>query len=120
MSQKKSVLLADDQSSIRSLIKTIVNNLGGEVIDEAENGFEAVEKFKAKKPDLVLLDINMPVMDGVEALSKILAEDPSALVAMLTSQNTMEVVKKCASLGAKYFVLKNSAEDITKELTKLL
>ena len=119
MGNKKTVLLADDQSSIRSLIKTVVDSLGGEVVGEAENGSEAVSKYKLLKPDLVLLDINMPIMDGVEALGQIMAENPAAAVAMLTSQNTTEVIKKCAGSGAKYFVLKTSPESIAAELKKL-
>ncbi len=120
MGDKTTVLIADDQSSIRNLIKTIVSSLGGEVVAEAENGFEAFEHYKKLNPDLVLLDINMPIMDGVEALNKIIATNPAANVAMLTSQNTVEVIKKCASQGAKYFVLKESAESIAKEVEKLL
>ncbi len=120
MGKQTTVLLADDQSSIRSLIKAIVSSLGGVVVGEAENGFEAVEQYKVLNPDLVLLDINMPVMDGVEALSKIISTDPDASVAMLTSQNTVEVIKKCANQGAKYFVLKETPDSITSELTKLI
>lgn len=120
MSTGKQVLIADDQASIRNLVKTIVSSLGSSVIGEAENGYEAVQQYKKLQPDLVLLDINMPVMSGVEALEKILEEYPQANIAMLTSQNTMEVVKQCARLGAKYFVLKTSPDTISTELQKLL
>lgn len=120
MTISKQVLIADDQASIRNLLKAIITGLGSQVVGEVENGYEAVEQYKKLQPDLVLLDINMPIMDGIEALEKILSDDPQANVAMLTSQNTMNVVKQCAGLGAKYFVLKTSAETITAELKKLL
>ena len=119
MTTKVSVLIADDQGSIRGLIQTIVAELGGDVVGEAENGVEAVEKFKSLSPDLVLLDINMPKMDGVEALQEIKKVNPEAMVAMLTSQNTVDVVRKCVGFGAKNFILKSSPETIQEELNKM-
>ena len=119
MSAEIKVLIADDQSSIRGLLKMIVGSLGGNVVAEAGNGVEAVEKFKQHSPDLVLLDINMPQMDGVEALQAIKQHNTDAVVAMLTSQNTVDVVRKCVALGAVNFILKDNPDTIQQELAKL-
>ncbi|HTL27045.1 MAG TPA: response regulator, partial [Burkholderiales bacterium] len=70
MSEKRKVrvLLADDESHVRLFVKTVVSSMGCQVVGEATNGKEALELFDQTSPDLVLLDINMPVMDGIAAL----------------------------------------------------
>lgn len=120
MTDKIKILIADDQSSIRALIKDILISLDAEVVGEAENGLQAVEKHKELQPDLTLLDINMPQMDGKQALRAILKDDPKAVISMLTSQNTTEVVSQCLQFGAKHFILKIDPEEIQKELSKMI
>jgi len=106
------VMIVDDQKSIRDLLRSIVEELGAEVVSEACDGIEAVDLFKKHAPDVTLMDINMPRMDGVAALQQIIELNSDALVLMLTSQNSMEVVKKCLTSGAKNFILKDNPPDI--------
>jgi two-component system chemotaxis response regulator CheY len=117
MKRKARVLIVDDQRSIRAVLNTMIAQLGGEVVGEAQDGEEAVTKCLELRPDIVLMDINMPKMDGVEALKRINASNLGALVIMLTSQNTAEVVQECLRHGAKNFLLKsNPASVIYEEL----
>src|SRR5439155_10028349 len=81
----------------------------------AQDGEEAVTKYLELQPDLVLMDINMPKMDGVEALKRINASNPGALVIMLTSQNTAAVVRECLMHGAKNFLLKSNPAAVLYE-----
>lgn len=118
MKRKVKVLIVDDQKSIRGLLTTLIDKLGGEVVGEAQDGEEAVTKFAALTPDIVLMDINMPKMDGIEALKRIIASDPKALVIMLTSQNTAEVVQECIAHGARNFLLKSNPVDVLYEELK--
>jgi len=105
---KTRVLLADDEMHIRMLLKTVINSIDCEVVAEASNGKEAVALFKEKRPDLVLLDINMPLQTGEEALKEIIEEFPSALVIMLTSVTDMESVERCIDAGACNYIRKDT------------
>lgn len=114
---KARVLIADDESHIRSLISLIVTSLDGEVVAEAADGEQALSLYKQLLPDMVLLDINMPKMDGVAVLKQIMAINDRTLVVMLTSLNTLEVVKECINNGAWNYILKNTtAEELQKAL----
>lgn len=110
MSEKKKikVLLADDEGHIRTLMKTVFASMGAETVAEASNGKEAVELYRKHKPHITVLDINMPVMDGKEALSVILSEFPDAFVIMLTSLSSMDVVKQCLDAGAANYLRKDT------------
>ena len=79
------VLIADDEAHVRALMKRIVLSLGCKIVGEATNGVETVELFKKEKPDLLLLDINMPLKNGEEVLEAIMGEFPDAGVIMMTS-----------------------------------
>lgn len=105
---KTRVLLADDEMHIRMMLKTVINSIDCEVVAEASNGKEAVTLFKEKRPDLVLLDINMPLQTGEEALKEIIEEFPSALVIMLTSVTDMESVERCIDAGACNYIRKDT------------
>lgn len=105
------VLLADDEPHIRKFIGLVLRRLGQPAIFEAANGQEAVAQFKLHHPDFVLLDVNMPVMDGVQALAEIRQADPEALVIMLTSLTNRQTVEQCASLGALDYVRKDMPRD---------
>ncbi len=110
-------MVVDDQKSIRFLLRSIIESLSAEVIDEAEDGEQAVAKYAEHRPHITLMDINMPKKDGVAALKEIMAINKDAMVIMLTSQNSMEVVKECLSIGARNFLLKdNPPEELLKEI----
>ena len=81
----KNILICDDAAFMRMMIKDILTKNGYNIAGEAENGQKAVEKYAELKPDLVLMDITMPEMDGIEALKRIKAADPSASVIMCSA-----------------------------------
>jgi len=109
MSEKRKVrvLLADDESHVRLFIKTVVGSMGCEVVAEAANGREALEQFDRTSPDLVLLDINMPVMDGIAALKELRRKSGTVAIVMLTSLASADVVEQCLAAGANYHLRKD-------------
>lgn len=120
MSEQKKVrvLLADDEAHIRTLMKTVFNSIGCEVVAEAKNGQEAVDLYVQHKPNMALLDINMPFKDGVQALQEIRATDPNAFVIMLTSVSTMETVEQCVLGGAAGYIRKDTPIAEIKKIVK--
>ncbi len=106
------VLIVDDEPHIRKYIGLILRKLGSPTIFEAANGEEAVAAYSEHQPDLVLMDVNMPILDGIQALERINAEHPEALVVMLTSLATRNVVERCLELGAANFVRKDTPKDV--------
>ena len=109
MSEKRKVrvLLADDEAHIRLLVKTIVGSMGCEIVAEAANGREALELFDQTAPDLVLLDINMPVMDGIAALKALRAKSDKVAIVMLSSLASADVVEQVLEAGANYHLRKD-------------
>lgn len=113
------VLIADDEFHVRQVIAGIVHALGADVVAQASDGEQAVEAFARTRPDLVLLDINMPRMRGDEALTRILAIDPSVVAIMMTAQDTIDSVYECLDRGARHYILKsNRAEEILQLLAE--
>ena len=100
------VMICDDAAFMRMMIKDILTKNGYNVAGEAENGAKAVEKYAELKPDLVLMDITMPEMDGIEALKKIKASDPSASVIMCSAMGQQAMVIESIQSGAKDFIVK--------------
>lgn len=105
MAGAKVVLLVDDAAFVRTRAAKVLKEEGYEVI-EAADGAEAVEQFKAHKPDAVLLDITMPVMDGLAALKEIRSVDPNAKIAMVTALGSQNTVVEALQAGASDFVVK--------------
>lgn len=117
--RKARVLIADDEPHIRSLISLIITSLGADVVAEATDGEQALSLYKQFSPDMVLLDINMPKMDGITVLKQIMAINNRTLVVMLTSLNALEVVKECIDNGAWNYILKNTtAEELHKAISE--
>jgi two-component system chemotaxis response regulator CheY len=107
------VLIADDESHIRSVIGRIVTSLGAEVVAEAGDGEQALALFESTRPDVAILDINMPKLTGDQVLVRMLAINPHMLVIMMTAQDTIGGVRGCLELGARNYILKsNPAEEI--------
>ncbi|KPL84151.1 chemotaxis protein CheY [Thermanaerothrix daxensis] len=114
------VLVVDDAEFLRVRISKMLVAEGYQVI-EAENGAAAVEKYKAERPDVVLMDITMPEMDGLTALKNIRAFDPQAKVVMLTALGQESVVLEAVKSGARDFVVKPfNQERVLSALQKLL
>jgi len=82
--------------------------LGFEIVGTASNGDEALNLFNLKKPDLMLLDINIPRKTGIEVLEEIIQNYPDAMVIMLTAVSDIESIQKCIKLGATYFIRKDT------------
>ena len=104
MSSKR-VLVVDDATIIRARIKQIATKSGWEV-SEAQNGEVAVQMYKEVAPDLVTLDIVMPIKDGVTALGELMQLDKDAKVVMVTAVNQREKLNQCIQLGALDFIVK--------------
>jgi YesN/AraC family two-component response regulator len=115
------VLLVDDEPHIRKFVGLILKSLGAQHIVEAGNGEEALAAYQRENPDLVLLDVNMPVMDGLETLEKLKALDPECVVIMLTSLSNRETVEKAVELGAVDYIRKDTPKaEITKALEETI
>ncbi len=106
--QKKifTCLVADDSQFARKNVASIVAKLGGSIVGEAKNGMEALALYSELAPDLVLLDITMPQLDGIGTLRAIMEKDPSARVIIISSLGNKEMVWKAIGLGAKSFLTK--------------
>ena len=102
----KNILICDDAAFMRMMIKDILTKNGYNIAGEAENGAKAVEKYAELKPDLVLMDINMPEMDGIEALKKIKASVPGASVIICSAMGQQAMVIESIQSGAKDFIVK--------------
>lgn len=100
------ILIVDDAAFMRMMIKDILVNAGLQVIGEAENGLQAVEKYQSLKPDLVTMDITMPELDGIQALKRIKELDPDANVIMCSAMGQQALVLEAIQLGAKDFIVK--------------
>ena len=103
---EKTLLITDDAKIIREVIKAAATEAGWRVVGEAANGLEAVENYKALKPDLVTLDLVMPDYDGMYALRGILQADPNAKVLVVSAVEQKGVLKEAFRAGAADFVVK--------------
>ena len=99
------ILIVDDEPGARDLLRDMLEDDGYQTVT-AGDGEEAVEVYKAAEPDAVLLDVNMPRMDGLAALGQIRRFDPGARVAMLSGMSKQTTVKEAARAGARDFVVK--------------
>jgi len=99
------ILLVDDAAFMRMRCAKLLTDNGYEV-DEASNGQEGVEKYMAIKPDLVLMDITMPIMDGIQAVEEIKKRDPEAKVVMCSALGQQTMVMAAIKAGAKDFIVK--------------
>jgi DNA-binding NarL/FixJ family response regulator len=115
------VLLADDEVHIRYVIRDIIRAEGYTVVAEANNGEDALALFREHRPDLTLMDINLPLKTGDEVLAEIMREDPGACVVMLTMVADVDTVQRCLSMGASNYILKcNPIEVIRRMLREAL
>lgn len=114
----KNILICDDAAFMRMMIKDILTKNGYGIAGEAENGLVAIDKYNETKPDLVLMDITMPEMDGIQALKKIRENDPSALVIMCSAMGQQAMVIEAIQSGAKDFIVKPFQADRVLEAVK--
>ncbi|WP_018132550.1 response regulator [Effusibacillus pohliae] len=114
----KRILIVDDAAFMRMMIKEILTKNGYEVVGEAQDGKEAVVKYKELNPDLVTLDITMPEMDGIAALKQIRQHDPNAKVIMCSAMGQQAMVIDAIQAGAKDFIVKPFQADRVLEAIK--
>ena len=114
----KNILICDDAAFMRMMIKDILTKNGYNVVGEAENGQKGVEKYNELKPDLVLMDITMPEMDGIAALKGIKAADSNAKVIMCSAMGQQAIVIESIQAGAKDFIVKPFQADRVLEAVK--
>lgn len=100
------ILIVDDSRTSRKILKGILENAGYEVIGEATNGQEGYDKYVELLPDVVTMDITMPVLDGIEALKKIKSDYPEAKVVMVTAAGQKTKMVEAVQNGASEFVSK--------------
>lgn len=105
------ILIVDDAAFMRMMIRDILSKNGFEVVGEAQDGAQAVEKFKELHPDLITMDITMPEMDGIAALKEIKAIDPNARVIMCSAMGQQAMVIDAIQAGAKDFIVKPFQSD---------
>ena len=112
------ILLVDDATFMRMMLKDILTKNGYNVVGEAENGAQAVEKYKELKPNLVVMDITMPEMDGIQAAKAIKGEDAYALIIMCSAMGQQAMVIEAIQAGAKDFIVKPFQPDRVLEAVK--
>ncbi|MEE8409261.1 MAG: response regulator [Myxococcota bacterium] len=118
---KTRVLVVDDAIFMRNMIKDIFSDDQYEIVGEAANGVEAVEKYRELKPDLTTMDIVMPFKSGIEATKEILADDSNAVIVMCSALGQESLVMEAIEAGAADFVVKPfKPEDVQRVVQKVL
>jgi len=115
------ILVADDASFMRQMIREIVEEAGHQVVAEASDGIEAIEQFKKHHPDVVTMDIVMPRRSGIDAVKGIIEVDAKACVVMCSALGQETLVQEALQAGAKDFIVKPFKPDaVTATLRKVL
>ncbi|WP_078413260.1 response regulator [Priestia abyssalis] len=117
----KRILIVDDAAFMRMMIKDILSKNGYEVVAEAADGMQAIEKYNEHQPDLVTMDITMPEMDGITALKEIKKINPAAKVIMCSAMGQQAMVIDAIQAGAKDFIVKPfQADRVIEAISKTL
>lgn len=103
---KRTVLVVDDAAFMRMMLKDILERNGFKVVGEAANGEEAIKKYKELKPDVVTMDITMPILDGIKAVKKIKKINPQAKVLMVSAMGQEKLIIESIEAGAEDFIVK--------------
>lgn len=112
------ILIVDDASFMRMMIKDILTKNGFNVVGEAENGIRAIEKYKEVSPELVIMDITMPEMDGIQAVKEIKKINSDAKIVMCSAMGQQAMVIEAIQAGAKDFIVKPFQADRVVEAVK--
>ena|SRR5436309_10923890 len=110
------VVLVDDDASIRGVLRPALERLGIDVIGEAADGIEAVEVVRQLKPDVVLMDVQMPGMGGIEATREIKASDPFVQVVFVTVYDQPHPTRSAEEVGAYAYLLKDSSFELVRDV----
>lgn len=115
------ILIVDDAAFMRMMIKDVLSKNGFEISGEAENGAKAIEKYKETNPDLVIMDITMPEVDGIQAVKEIKKVNNAAKIIMCSAMGQQAMVIEAIQAGAKDFIVKPfQAERIIEAVKKVL
>lgn len=115
------ILIVDDAAFMRMMVKDILVKNGFQVLGEAENGAKAIEKYKELSPDLVIMDITMPEVDGIQAVKEIKKINPSAKIVMCSAMGQQAMVIEAIQAGAKDFIVKPfQADRVVEAVRKVL
>ena len=115
------ILIVDDAAFMRMMIKDVLSKNGFEICGEAENGAKAIEKFKEGNPDLVIMDITMPEVDGIQAVKEIKKINSAAKIIMCSAMGQQAMVIEAIQAGAKDFIVKPfQAERIIEAVKKVI
>ena len=115
------ILVVDDASFMRMMIKDVLSKNGFTILGEAENGLKAVEKYKELQPELVIMDITMPEMDGIQAVKEIKKINSAAKIIMCSAMGQQAMVIEAIQAGAKYFIVKPfNADRVIEAVKKVL
>ncbi|HLQ98166.1 MAG TPA: response regulator [Candidatus Dormibacteraeota bacterium] len=109
------ILIVDDSELMRKKLAFIFEQENHEIVGQAENGLEAIKLFKDKKPDLITMDLTMPVMDGIEAIKEIIQIDPLATIVVCSAMGQQKIIVKAIKEGAKDFIIKPFHEELVIE-----
>ena len=121
LTDPKRVLIVDDARIIRNILRALMQKIGLKVVGEAVNGAEGIRMYEELRPDLVTMDITMPVVDGLTATRTILQSDPNAKIIMVTSVGQEAIMKEAIVMGARDFIVKPFNEDrITSAIRRVL
>lgn len=112
------ILIVDDAAFMRMMIRDVLTKNGYVVAGEAENGQKAIEKYKELTPDLVIMDITMPEVDGIQAVKEIKKADPNAKVVMCSAMGQQAMVIEAIQAGARDFIVKPFQADRVIEAVK--
>jgi len=117
----KKVLVVDDAAFMRMLLKDMITKAGYEIVGEAANGKEAIEKYKELNPDIVAMDMIMPEMNGIEATKEIMRLDPNAKIIVCSAMGQQMMVIEAMQAGAKDFIVKPFRQDkVIEVLSKVV
>lgn len=115
------VLIVDDAAFMRMMLKNILGANGHEIVGEAADGVQSLEKYAQLKPDLVTMDIVMPQLDGIEATREIMTSHPEAKIVMCTAVGQQAKVLEAMKAGAKGYIVKPfQAPKVVEEINKVL
>lgn len=112
------ILIVDDSRTSRRILRSILEEDGHVIVGEATNGQEGFEQYMSLKPDIVTMDITMPVMTGVEALKKIIEADSNAKVVMVSAAGQQHIMLEAVQSGAADFISKPFDVDTIKNMVK--
>lgn len=110
------VMVVDDSLMMRRNLTNLLQQIGHEVIAEAKNGLLAFNSYEKVQPDIVTMDVTMPVMDGITAVKKIINQYPDAVIVMISAQNQQSMIYNALKSGAKNYILKPIRADKLKSV----